>query len=43
MIEVASRQEAIEWARRCPASADDMIEVRQVQEIEDFNDGTGRG
>lgn len=41
MIEVASRQEAIEWARRCPASETDVIEVRQVQE-EDFNDATGR-
>ncbi len=37
MIEVASRQEAIEWARRCPASETDVIEVRRVQEDEDLD------
>jgi hypothetical protein len=36
MIEVASREEAIEWARRAPMSDDEIIEVRQVQEFEDF-------
>ncbi|WP_020410875.1 YciI family protein [Hahella ganghwensis] len=36
MIQVASREEAIEWARRCPASDNEVIEVRQVQEFEDF-------
>jgi hypothetical protein len=36
MIDVRSREEAIEWARRCPASAHDVIEVRRVQEISDF-------
>jgi hypothetical protein len=36
MIDVASRQEAIEWAKRCPASPDEVIEVRQVQELADF-------
>jgi len=36
MIEVASRAEAIAWARRCPASPNEIIEVRQVQEISDF-------
>jgi hypothetical protein len=36
MIEVESREEAIEWARRCPASDDEVIEIRQVQEFEDF-------
>ena len=36
MIQVASRQEAIEWAKRCPASANEVIEIRQVQEFEDF-------
>src|SRR5258708_5772487 len=38
MIEVQSREEAIEWAKRCPASANDTIEVRQVQEMADFAD-----
>ena len=36
MIEVKSRQEAIEWAKRCPASANEIIEIRQVQEMSDF-------
>jgi hypothetical protein len=38
MIDVASRHEAIEWAKRCPAGDDEVIEVRQVQEMEDFPD-----
>ena len=36
MIRVASRDEAIEWARRCPAAENEIIEIRQVQELEDF-------
>lgn len=36
MINVASREEAIEWASRCPASENEVIEVRQVQEMSDF-------
>lgn len=36
MIQVRSREEAIEWAKRCPASANEVIEVRQVQEMSDF-------
>jgi hypothetical protein len=36
MIRVASKQEAIDWARRCPAQDGDVIEVRQVQELDDF-------
>jgi hypothetical protein len=36
MIDVGSRQEAIDWARRCPASEDDVIEIRQVHEMSDF-------
>lgn len=38
MIRVASRQEAIDWASRCPASETEVIEIRQVQEMEDFPD-----
>jgi hypothetical protein len=37
MIEVASRAEAIAWAKRCPASPIEIIEIRQVQEISDFS------
>ncbi|MET0311337.1 MAG: YciI family protein [Burkholderiaceae bacterium] len=36
MIQVKSREEAIEWARRCPGGPNEIIEVRQVQEMEDF-------
>lgn len=36
MIDVKSREEAIEWAKRCPADPNEVIEVRQVQEMEDF-------
>jgi hypothetical protein len=36
IIDVKSRQEAIEWARRCPAADGDVIEVRQVFEMPDF-------
>lgn len=36
MIRVNSREEAIEWAKRCPAGDNEIIEVRQVQEFEDF-------
>ena len=36
MIEVNSKQEAIEWASRCPGSDNEMIEIRQVQEMSDF-------
>jgi len=36
MIQVKSKQEAIEWASRCPAGDNEVIEVRQVQEMSDF-------
>lgn len=36
MIQVKSKAEAIEWATRCPGSANEIIEIRQVQEMEDF-------
>jgi hypothetical protein len=36
MIQVKSKAEAIEWASRCPASDNEVIEIRQVQEISDF-------
>jgi hypothetical protein len=37
MLQVKSKAEAIEWAKRCPANEDDMIEVRQVFEASDFD------
>jgi hypothetical protein len=36
MIDVTSREEAIGWAKRCPASGNEIIEIRQVQELSDF-------
>ena len=36
MIQVKSKEEAVEWAKRAPMLDGDIIEVRQVQEIEDF-------
>jgi hypothetical protein len=36
MIEVDSRQQAIGWAKKCPASENEIIEIRQVQEMSDF-------
>ncbi|HZR35992.1 MAG TPA: YciI family protein [Nevskia sp.] len=36
MIQVKSREEAIAWAMRCPGGDNETIEVRQVQEFEDF-------
>lgn len=36
MIDVRSREEAIEWARRCPGADNEVIEVRQVQEMADY-------
>jgi hypothetical protein len=36
LIDVKSKEEAVEWARRCPAWDGDVIEVRQVQELSDF-------
>ena len=34
--QVKSKEEAIEWARRCPGSPNETIEIRQVQEMTDF-------
>jgi len=36
VIDVKSKQEAIEWAKRCPATDNEVIEVRQVQEVSDY-------
>ncbi|MDY0884497.1 YciI family protein [Dongia soli] len=36
MINVTSKEEAVAWAMRCPASENEVIEIRQVQEMEDF-------
>jgi hypothetical protein len=38
MIQVRSKAEAIEWAKRAPMGDNELIEVRQVQELDDFPD-----
>jgi hypothetical protein len=38
IIRVASKEEAVAWAARCPASDNEVIEVRQIQEMEDFSE-----
>ncbi len=37
MIQVKSREEAIEWAKRVPGGENETVEVRQVQEFDDFS------
>ncbi len=36
MIDVASREEAVEWARKAPMGDNEIIEVRQVHAFEDY-------
>ncbi|GAA1060330.1 YciI family protein [Agromyces bracchium] len=36
IIDVASKEEAVEWARRCPLGPGSKLEVRRVNDIEDF-------
>lgn len=40
IFEVASKEEAIEWVRRCPNphNEDSEIEIRQMFELEDFGE-----
>ena len=36
IIQVRSREEAIEWAKRAPMPNNEVIEVRQIHEMPDF-------
>jgi len=36
ILQVRSREEAIEWAKRAPMANDEIIEVRQIHEMGDF-------
>jgi hypothetical protein len=38
LIDVKSKEEAVEWATRAPIGDGDMIEVRQVFELSDFDE-----
>ena len=40
--QVASKQEAIDWALRCPAGEGAILELRQVQESEEFGEDIAR-
>jgi hypothetical protein len=40
IINASSLDEAIQWARRCPARDGDIIEVRQVFDISEFPEET---
>ncbi|MFO0723164.1 MAG: YciI family protein [Myxococcota bacterium] len=37
ILQVRSKEEAVEWMSRCPAGEGEMIELRQVFEMEEFN------
>ena len=37
MIQVKSKEEAVEWAKRAPMLDGDIIEVRQIQELSEFS------
>jgi hypothetical protein len=39
LIQAKSKEEAVQWATRCPAADGDVIEVRQVYELSDFDAG----
>ncbi len=36
LIQVRSKDEAIEWLRRCPFEGNERIELRQIHDVEDF-------
>jgi len=36
MIQVKSKEEAVQWAMRCPGGENEIIEIRRVQELSDF-------
>lgn len=36
ILNVETHEAAVEWARRCPAQPGDILELRRIQEIEDF-------
>lgn len=36
MLQVKSRAEAVEWAKRIPVTGSEMVEVRQVFELEEY-------
>lgn len=37
IIQTSSKEEAVEWAKRCPLGAGSWLEVRRVHEMDDFD------
>lgn len=37
VINVASLADAIDWAKRCPGADNEIVEVRRIQEMEDYS------
>jgi hypothetical protein len=35
-VEAKSKEELVEWAQRCPAEPGDVIEIRQIFDLSDF-------
>lgn len=42
IIDVPTREEAIEWAKRCPMMHGETIEIRPILELSDFSDDVQR-
>jgi|SRR5690625_306607 len=42
IIDVKSKEEAIEWAKKCPVAKGDVIEIRQIFQEEDFPEDVKR-
>lgn len=38
IINVPTLDDAIEWAKRCPGSPNETIEIRKIQQMEDYSD-----
>lgn len=38
MIQTSTKEEAVEWASRCPLGPGNKLEVRRVTEMDDFED-----
>lgn len=41
VIEVSSKDEAVEWASRCPLGPGNKLEVRRINDMSDFEDYAG--
>jgi hypothetical protein len=42
MLDVKSKEEAVEWAKRVPVTNTNFVELRQVYEMEDFPEDVQR-